>query len=135
MVFACQDFTLPNKFPHCLKATEISCPTAIAYKAEGRWGLSSCFIVTVFMRIFFLVSILLLEKCFLHCPEMIVRFSVDLPNCFPGKKKKSQDYIHKAERKTATFYSFIKDVGVLGLISSSAWGNLNQHHLSLRRIP
>lgn len=75
----------------------------------------------------------LIEKCFLHCPEMIVRFSVDLPNCFPGKK--NQDYIHKAVRKTATFYSFIKDVGVLGLISSSAWGNLNQHHLSLRRIP
>lgn len=49
--------------------------------------------------------------------------------------KKCQDYIHKAEWKTATFYSLIKDVGVLGLISSSAWGNLNQHHLSPRRIP
>lgn len=36
---------------------------------------------------FFLVSMVLIEKCFLHCPEMIVRFSVDLPNCFPGKKK------------------------------------------------
>lgn len=52
---------------------------------------------------------------------MIVEFSVDLPNGFPGKKY--HDYIHKAERKTATFYSLIKDVGVLGLISSSAWGN------------
>lgn len=85
---ACQDFTLPDKFSHCLKTIEILCPTAIGYKAAGQWGLSSCFIVTVFMRIFFfLVSILLIEKCFLHCPEMIVRFSVDLPNCFPGKKK------------------------------------------------
>lgn len=52
---------------------------------------------------------------------MIVEFSVDSPNCFLGKKY--HDYIHKAERKTATFYSLIKDVGVLGLISSSAWGN------------
>lgn len=51
-----------------------------------RWGLSGCFIVATFRRLFiFLASILLIEKCFFHCPETIVGFSVDLPNCFPGK--------------------------------------------------
>lgn len=131
---ACQDFTLPDKFSHCLKTIEILCPTAIGYKAAGQWGLSSCFIVTVFMRIFFsshysshwkMLSPLSWNDCQIQC---------GLTKLLSWKKK-SQDYIHKAERKTATFYSFIKDVGVLGLISLSAWGNLNQHHLSLRRTP
>lgn len=53
MFFAYQDFTLPDKFPHCLQAIEISCPPAIGYKAAGWWGLSSCFIVTMFMRTVF----------------------------------------------------------------------------------
>lgn len=135
MFFSYQDFTLPDKFLCCLRALEPPCPTAIGYKVAERWGLSSCFIVTMFRRIilFFFSQYSSHWKMLFPLSWNDCRIQCGLTKLLSWKK--CQDYIHKAERKTATFYSLIKDVGVLGLISSSAWGNLNQHHLSPRRIP
>jgi len=53
MLFFYKDFTLPDKFLHCLRALEPPCPSAIGYKVAEWWGLSGCFIVTMFRRILF----------------------------------------------------------------------------------